>query len=110
MGKKPVVKIKIEMGGDIKVTKTGDDSDLEADTVLTAAEGYSSYTWLIDDKTISQAWAVVSGTEGTTGNVLTIKKSDASLVPGSYTITVVGKKNNVDYSTSITVSVSNERN
>lgn len=102
LGKKPVVKITINLGGDITVTKSGDDSDLTADTVLTAAEGYSSYTWLVDGKPITNAWAVVSGTAG---NVLTIKKSDESLVKGSYTITVVGKKNNVDYSTSISVSV-----
>ena len=94
VGQKPVITVKVSLGGDIEVKKTETDSNV----VLTAASGYSSYEWKIDGKSLtsSTTWAKASG------GTLTLSKS--SMKTGSYTITVVGKKNGIDYNTSITVT------
>ena len=94
VGQKPVITVKVSLGGDIEVKKTETDSNV----VLTAASGYSSYEWKIDGKSLtsSTTWATASG------GTLTLSKS--SMKTGSYTITVVGKKNGIDYNTSITVT------
>ena len=94
VGQKPVITVKVSLGGDITVEKTETDSNV----VLTAASGYSSYEWKIDGKSLtsSTTWARASG------GTLTLSKND--MKTGSYTITVVGKKNGIDYNTSITVT------
>ena len=94
VGQKPVITVKVSLGGDITVEKTETDSNVD----LTAASGYSSYEWKIDGKSLtsSTSWAKASG------RTLTLTKSD--MQTGSYTITVVGKKNGIDYNTSITVT------
>ena len=96
IGQKPVITVKVSLGGDIEVKETEPDSNI----VLTAADGYSSYEWKIDDKALASysAWASVSAD----GKKLTLSKND--MKTGSYTITVVGKKNGIDYNTSITVT------
>ena len=88
IGQKPVITVKVSLGGDIAITKADDGTSL----TLTAADGYSSYEWKIDDKALASA----------DGKTLTLTKSD--MQKGSYTITVVGKKNGIDYNTSITVT------
>ena len=94
VGQKPVITVKVSLSGDISVEKTETDSNV----VLTAASGYSSYEWKIDGKSLtsSTTWAAASGG--------TLKLSKSSMKTGSYTITVVGKKNGIDYNTSITVT------
>ena len=89
-----MITVKVSLGGDIEVKKTEPDSKV----VLTAASGYSSYEWKIDGKSLtsSTTWATALG------GTLTLTKSD--MQKGSYTITVVGKKNGIDYNTSITVT------
>lgn len=94
IGQKPVITVKVNFVGDISVEKTETDSNVD----LTAASGYSSYEWKIDGKSLtsSTTWAMASGD--------TLKLSKISMKTGSYTITVVGKKNGIDYNTSITVT------
>lgn len=94
IGQKPVITVKVSSGGDIEVKKTEPDSNV----VLTAASGYSSYEWKIDGKALASysAWASADG------KTLTLSKTD--MQKGSYQITVVGKKNAYEYTTSITVT------
>lgn len=94
IGKKPVVKVEVSINPDIVITKADDDTSL----TLTAADGYSSYEWKIDDKALASysAWASADG------KTLTLSKT--SMQKGSYQITVVGKKNAYEYTTSITVT------
>ncbi|MBB5227295.1 hypothetical protein DYE50_01155 [Treponema ruminis] len=94
IGQKPVITVKVSLGGDIEVKEAEPDSNI----VLTAADGYSSYEWKIDGKSLtsSTTWATASGG--------TLKLSKNDMKTGSYTITVVGKKNGIDYNTSITVT------
>lgn len=96
VGQKPVITVKVSLGGDIEVEKTETDSNVD----LTAASGYSSYEWKSDGKSLtsSTAWASASAD----GKTLTLSKT--SMQKGSYQITVVGKKNAYDYNTSITVT------
>lgn len=94
VGQKPVITVKVNFVGDISVEKTETDSNVD----LTAADGYSSYEWKIDDKALASysAWASADG------KTLTLSKT--SMQKGSYQITIVGKKNAYDYNTSITVT------
>ena len=96
IGQKPVITVKVSLDGDIEVKETEPDSNI----VLTAADGYSSYEWKIDDKALASysAWASASAD----GKTLTLSKT--SMQKGSYQITVVGKKNGIDYNKSITVT------
>ena len=94
IGQKPVITVTVNFGGDITVEKTETDSNV----VLTAASRYSSYEWKIDGKSLT------SSTTGATASGGTLTLSKSSMKTGSYTITVVGKKNGIDYNTSITVT------
>ena len=88
--------IVVEPFGDIKIEKT----ESEGTITLTAATGFTDYSWEIDGTALTG-----TGTTGfaVDGGVLTI--TTANLEKGTYQITVNGTKNGIICSTGISVKV-----